>query len=836
MTVAQLVAQEARFLLATSYSLIDDLAFGHSGDSMRRELNCVFLVFVAVSILTSVSQAADSSPNGAIALYQQLRNPAAGTEAFSVHDLVLRRDAAVFTLHSGTVCLLSPVDGVVTGAVFTGAGDISLETDSEMERAQIKLLTKEPALHEEFDKLVLRFSDVTADEIRKSPAVTPAAPAGCKTNLLDDVSKKLRFPIRYNLAARLLQDVLAGDTNGVFYAFIYGEKYSNRMLFVVDPHGVPNLLVPSNRSAVPDIDIAPEEVALFTYDERHFGVWYAHHLKPEYAAGLATGTQQNAFIHATNHTLDVSIEKNGALSGTAATTIQSNVSRLQVVPFDLYDELRVENVTDASGQPLSFIQEDKHDDPQYSVILAKPLQRGEPFTVITKYSGKNVVVNEDFGNYYPIARTDWYPNTRMGDYANYDLTLRVPKGLVTIATGKFLSETVQGDKSVTKWKSEVPLAVAGFNLGGFREESQKLEGMDLTIAAYANEEPNWLLHVHKVWGGENTKAGLSQVLKEGMAAAMIYSSIFGPASYSRFALTQQIAPNYGQAWPGLVFVPMTAFLARPLNGPAARFLQTVVAHEVGHQWWGHTVGWNSYRDQWMSEGFAEFSASLYVQRMLGEDEYLQFWKEQRRLLTERDAEGFRSIDVGPLVMGTRLSSVKAGLETYRDLIYPKGAYVLHMLRMMMWTPQEKDARFSATMQDFLETFRNRPASTEDFQHIVEKHMSPAMNLTHNGKMDWFFDEWVRGTALPQYDFRYTLDKDKDGAVLLWLRIQQSNVSDDFQMPVPVYIETANGQFARLGGVAVKGNNSREGKLRLGKLDAMPKRALINYQYDVLCAQ
>jgi hypothetical protein len=798
---------------------------------MRSGLKCFFLVFLALLILTSLSQATDSPPNGAIALYQQLRNPAVGKEAFSVHDLVLTRDAAVFTLHSGTVCLVSPVNGVVTGAVFNGTGSISLETDSEMERAQIKLLTKEPALHEDFDKLVLRFSDLTADEIRKSSVVTPGNPADCKSGLLDDVSKKLRSPVRYNLAARLLRDVLAGETNGVFYAFIYGEKYSNRMLFVIDPHGVPELLMPSNQSSVPSIDIAPEEVALFTYDEKHFGVWYARHLKPEYAAGLATGTQQNAFVHAMNHTIDVSIERNGALSGTAATTIQSNVSRLQVVPFDLYEELRVESVTDASGQPLSFIQEDKHDDPQYSVLLAKPLHQGESATLITKYSGKDAVLKVADGAYFPVARDNWYPNTHMGDYANYDLTLRVPKELVTIATGKFLSESVQGDKSVTKWKSEVPLAVAGFNLGWFKEKSAKLQGADLEIAAYSNEQSGRSVLV--------PVAGLQHVLEEGMAAAAIYTNVFGPVPYSRFALTQQPATDFGQAWPGLVFLPITSFVATQLpvsSRTMGRELLWIVAHEVAHQWWGHTVGWSSYRDQWMSEGFAEFSASLYVQTALGEDDYFQFWKAQHRQLTERDAEGFRSLDVGPLMMGTRLRSAKAGFGTYDDLIYPKGAYVLHMLRMMMWTPQEKDAQFSATMHDFLETYRNKPASTEDFQHIVEKHMSPVMNLTHNGKMDWFFDEWVRGTQLPQYDFRYSLDRDKDGAVLLWIRIQQSNVSDDFQMLVPVYIETSNGQYAKLGAVAVKGNNSREGKLRLGKLDAMPKRALINYQYDVLCAE
>ncbi len=268
---------------------------------------------------------------------------------------------------------------------------------------------------------------------------------------------------------------------------------------------------------------------------------------------------------------------------------------------------------------------------------------------------------------------------------------------------------------------------------------------------------------------------------------------------------------------------------------SARWLQSVVPHEVAHQWWGHTVGWNSYRDQWMSEGFAEFSASLYVQITWGQDEYLQFWKEERAQLTERSAQGFRSIDVGPLVLGTRLATARTGFQTYASLIYPKGAFVLHMLRMMLWTPQEKDIQFSAIMRDFLETFRGKPATTEDFQHLVEKHMTPSMDLARNHKMDWFFDEWVRGTELPAYAFTYSLGKTPEGKVVLSWTLQQSGVSGDFQMPVPIYLEMANKQFAKLGAVNMKGVSNREGKMILGNLDAIPKRALINYQYDVLCA-
>ncbi|HVM98066.1 MAG TPA: hypothetical protein VMT89_16850, partial [Candidatus Acidoferrales bacterium] len=474
----------------------------------------------------------------AMTMYHALRNPSVGTEAFTVKDLVLKRDAAVFTLHSGTVCLLAPVNGVVTGAVFNGTGDVALSTDSAVERGQLTILQSGALtpFDEEFEKLVLRFSDATADEIRKSPAVTPAASPDCKPGLLSDINGRLRSPIRYNIAARLLQDVEAHDTNGIFYAFIDGKKYSSKMLYAIDPHGLPELLMESDRSGTPSVYVAPEEVALLTYDERRFGVWYARHLLPEYAAGTATGTQQNALVHARNHTLDVTIEKNGYLRGTATTTLESSVAGLQVVTFDLFETLRVESATDGAGLPLTFIQEEKRQDPQYSVLLAKPLQKGETFTIVTKYSGKDAVESEGNANYYPVARTNWYPNTRFGEYANYDMTLRVPTSSVTVATGKLLSTTTEADKSVTHWKSEAPMAVAGFILGGFKEKSNKLQGTELTIDAYANVDPDKYLKTYDnhVFGSINTTGGLQQVLDEGSAAAAMYTNLFGTPSYSHF--------------------------------------------------------------------------------------------------------------------------------------------------------------------------------------------------------------------------------------------------------------------------------------------------------------
>ncbi|HEY6377315.1 MAG TPA: hypothetical protein VIX90_17480, partial [Edaphobacter sp.] len=59
----------------------------------------------------------------------------------------------------------------------------------------------------------------------------------------------------------------------------------------------------------------------------------------------------------------------------------------------------------------------------------------------------------------------------------------------------------------------------------------------------------------------------------------------------------------------------------------------------------------------------------------------------------KNANGMRPVDVGPVVMGMRVSSSRSGGGVYQSLIYPKGAYILHMLQMLYWTPQYKNEPF-----------------------------------------------------------------------------------------------------------------------------------------------
>ena len=182
-----------------------------------------------------------------------------------------------------------------------------------------------------------------------------------------------------------------------------------------------------------------------------------------------------------------------------------------------------------------------------------------------------------------------------------------------------------------------------------------------------------------------------------------------------------------------------------------------------------------------------------------------------------------------------MANTREGYDSYRRLVYPKGAYVLHMIRQMMWDRKDGDARFKETMHDFVQTYNNKVATTEDFQAMVEKHMSKGMDLAGNHKMDWFFREYVYGTYLPSYSFESSFSKNTDGDVVLKFKITQSGVDKNFAMPVPLYLELANGSIARLGSATLVGNSNVDQSITLTSLKDTPKRAMINYYDDVLAS-
>jgi len=156
---------------------------------------------------------------------------------------------------------------------------------------------------------------------------------------------------------------------------------------------------------------------------------------------------------------------------------------------------------------------------------------------------------------------------------------------------------------------------------------------------------------------------------------------------------------------------------------------------------------------------------------------------------------------------------------YSLITYQKGAWVLHMLRNMMLDNRTmSEDRFMAMMRDFYTTYRGKRASTLDFQRTVERHFGQPM--------DWFFEEWVNGTAVPTYTFSWTAEPDSGGYAVR-IRIRQTDVPDRFAMYVPLLIRFEQGEA--LIRMLVRGPTS-EASIHLA---ALPKSIQVNPLESVL---
>jgi hypothetical protein len=781
-------------------------------------------------------------------IYQSLRQLGRSDQDFAgpyavVNNLKLRRDAGNFTLKSGELYFITPVEGRVTAAVFIGDGEFSLTPPTEIEKHSISIFTGEGSVTEQFSRLILRFTDKTFDEVKSSPNATmkTGGPAASQARgMFRDNQELVRKRLRDNQELRALFDVYNPAREGFFTAFIDGKRF-NKLIYLLEPLGVQGA--------------TPEEVALLSYGETDGGLWTAFHREEEYKKGTASNAEDNRLIDITHHELDAAI-KGTHLAATDRLSFRNLRAGTRVVPFALFRSLRVTRVQDADGNDLSFVQEDKNDDPDFAVIMAKPLEAGQNYQLVIQYDGDDALRDSGGGNYILIPRSTWYPGNANSlfaeDRAIFDMTFRYPKNMLFVGTGAPTGpDTREGDLAVAKWSSgQTELAVAGFNYGKFKKKfiSDKDTGYDVEF--YANTEvPDEIKAIQQqidqiearggktmtTLGSISTTAIADSALADAQNATRIYNAFFGKLPFNRIAMSQQPAGFFGQAWPTLVYMPYLAYIdttqrAQLLGtrGGTDTFWRYVAPHEIAHQWWGHIIGWDSYHDQWMSEGFAEFSASLYVQFIRGNDKFVDFWEDQRKRIVEsspatRDRKPYT---VGPVTQGYRLNSGKTGAVA-QFLIYPKGAYILHMLRMMMYQQTKGgDIRFQEMMKDFVKTHFNQPVSTEDFKAIVEKHMTPEMNVDNSGKMDWFFNEWVYGTQVPAYKLEYSVAADG----MLTGKITQSGVSDDFIMIVPIYLDMGKG-WAKLGSARLVGNTSIE--IRNVKLPAVPKRVALCAMNDVL---
>jgi aminopeptidase N len=256
---------------------------------------------------------------------------------------------------------------------------------------------------------------------------------------------------------------------------------------------------------------------------------------------------------------------------------------------------------------------------------------------------------------------------------------------------------------------------------------------------------------------------------------------------------------------------------------------------VAHQWWGHQVGWSSYRDQWLSEGFAEYTAGLAVELTGGANGRKNanaFW-ELRRAEVLGKTTGIPNSEAGAITQGFRLATRRSP-GAAQAMIYAKGAYVLHMLRMVLREDgvPDPDRAFRALMADFVKTWSGKNPSTDDFQAVAEHHMTKDLDLAGNGKLDYFFNQWVHGTDIPTLTSALDVADLGGGKYRISGTITQAGVPPEFRTSVPIYLDFGNDRFVRLGVGTITGSTTSRMSADVA-LPQKPRRAIVNAMHDVL---
>jgi hypothetical protein len=774
---------------------------------------CVFLLFRAYHGRAAV----EANP-----VYTELRAARPKGDAVSVQGLTLERDAFRFRFESGTFEFLPPVDGRSVGAVFVGKGTMELHPASKDELRYLAFVTNEKTLEvltETFESLVLLYSDSTEAEIRQ--AGKPSSVAGRWGDVYQHFLKDEQKDFRRNLDIRLLQDVLEKPetSRGTFLAYVDGKKYSTALV-AVDPTGLEWLTGLSG----------PETSLYYPFDERKGGLWY-------YSASIALAQSENIKsplprAKAVHYAIDTTIQKNDEIHGITTIELVPSAPGLRVLPIELRETLRIKeasfsDMASDAWTPAAVIQENEKEDSDAAIVFPTPLAQSH-LRLRLLYEGKGVLHEIAEGVYSVGARFNWYPNLgTFADLSSYDLVYRFPKSLEIVSVGVPVEEHVDGDTKISTWKQERPIRVAGFNYGRF----QKVEKVDpesgITVDIFASRRVG------------NAELLQDSAMADGFNTARVGTHYFGPLPQKRVSIAQTMELLFGQSFPSLVYLPSSVAFDTPnrrslVTRDVAAFVDQVGSHEFAHQWWGHLVGWETYRDQWLSEGFAEFTSALVQENAGGMKEYKRYWERARELVTEKSPPQLvANNEAGPITLGNRLMTWRNSFDAYNAMVYTKGAYVLHMLRMMMrgHTP-DPDANFIAMMKDFASSYADKNPSTRDFQKVVERHMTQGMNLTGDGKLDWFFRQWVYGMEIPRFKQKLDVAPVSADQYKIVGSVSQEAVSPDFWTLVQVYVEFPKGEIAHLGTLSLKGTTTTPVDVTV-KLPKAPKRVVLNAFNDVL---
>lgn len=775
--------------------------------------------------------------------YEALRN-AEVSHVGQIRDGRIRIDRFEVELTDGELYLAPPVGGTRPVLVFLGDGVLRGFPPDAVEHHQLYKLSDEHSVEEAFERLVLWSVGDVPNQFRalatQSRDTADDGEPDTANRLLENRRKRRLEQQLSNPESRVLEDLLrrdAGtlDRDNPYVLADFDSKDHDWLTLELEPN-------------------QPEEVWLYRYDRRRVTDTWMHLQRaadypPDRAANALAGFAvdpealresvdddditgamlalpprphrpsrgRGAWLSAPRADVDLAIDSNGNTVGTAALlfeTLQPTRGlRLRISSTLEVTDVRWRPLSDdavhtalvdrpnpngdvtpppdqpaaIAGEPLHFVQE-RHNrrfeedrfEPWVTVTLPRTTGAGERFALEVSYEGELIERHRQTLDFLLKDTLYWRPRHPDAAFSELDLTFRVPERYRIASGGTLVDERLDGDTRIMRWTTEEPVRSMSFHYGEFEVTEVAPDGLPV-VSVYANDN-----HLGFSPGSRE------KTINDLVGAIEFYSDYFGPYPYESL-LVSETQTESGQAFPGLVLLSYQAF--GELNTGESELFR---AHEVAHQWWGAGIGWAGYRDQWMTEGFAQYSAALFTLHGLDAPDQFADMLNAWRLDVLGEGHigqglgvhyGFRpdilrrsdAHESGPLVAGFRLNTADTPFD-YRVIIYEKGAYILHMLRSMLLDPETgDDARFSALMRNYAAAHVGGVMSTQSFETAVTD--------AFDEPMDWFFDQWVYGVEVPTYrpDLEARPVIDSPTPFVLSGRIRQEDVSDGFKMPVPIRI-------------------------------------------------
>lgn len=409
-----------------------------------------------------------------------------------------------------------------------------------------------------------------------------------------------------------------------------------------------------------------------------------------------------------------------------------------------------------AGEPLAYT----HQDDVLLIALPGPSAGGQRSRVTVRYGGTpatGLIIGDNkhgdrtfFSDNWPNKARNWLPTIdHPYDKATSEFIVTAPAHYQVISNGLLREETDLADGlRRTHWKQSVPIATWLYAVGVARfavETVDTYNGVDIQTWVYPQDRD----------------AGFYDFAVPTRSAMEFYADYVGPYAYEKLANVQSNSVGGGMEAATAIF-----YGDQSVTGERTTRWRNVIIHEVAHHWFGNAVTESDWDDVWLSEGFATYFTLLFIEHQYGRDEFVAGLKRSRDLIRP-------FMDQNP-----HYRIVHDNLDDMSQVVtsagtYQKGAWVLHMLRGVVG-----DEAFWAGIQDYYRAFRDRNATTNDFQRAMEE--ASGMDLSV------FFRQWLYGGGALKVEGGWRYDA-STGAVVIDL--QQTQAGDyRFVMPVQVGIE------------------------------------------------